>query len=127
MAAAVALLLPAPGSNNAERAVRRALARGTGVVELPDGVLEISSGFEIPPAAHDLEIRGAATGGSLVRASAHFHGRAIFLCERASGIRFSSFSIDGNLPATEMRAGLPPYNVAFENFAQANGILAAAV
>jgi hypothetical protein len=127
LAAAAALLLPAPGSSNAERAIRRALTAGTGVVELPDGVLEISRGFEIPQAAHDLEIRGAASGGSLVRASAHFRGRALFQCERASGIRFSNFAIDGNLPATEVRTGLPPSNVAFEKFTQANGILAAGV
>lgn len=127
IAAAVVLMLPAPGTSNAERAVRRALAKRTGVVELPDGVLEISSGFEIPAAAHDLEIRGAASGGSVVRASAHFRGRAIFLCERATAIRFSNFSIDGKRPATEVRAGLPPYNVAFEKFTPANGILAAAV
>lgn len=125
-AAAMALLIPTPGSR-AERAVRAALRAGTGVVELPDGVLEISSGFEIPPAAHDLEIRGAASGGSVVRASAHFRGRAIFLCERASGVRFSNFSIDGNLPVNEQRTGLPPYNVPFEKFTQANGILAAGI
>ncbi len=63
----------------------------------------------------------------MVRASARFRGRAIFLCERASGIRFSNFSIDGNLPATEARTGLPPYNVPFEKFTQANGILATGV
>ena len=106
-----------------EAAVQRTLRSGQQVVELPAGVIEISSGLVLPPGAHDLEIRGAPAGTTL-RASNGFRGRAIFLCDSASRIRLSGFTVDGNRAATAQPAGLPSYDQPFAQFTRGNGILA---
>jgi hypothetical protein len=132
--------LKAPESNSPEAEIRLKLRTGTGVVELPAGVVEISSELDIPDTAHDLEIRGAAAG-TLLRASDGFHGRAIFRCERAERIRFTGFTIDGNRRSTERvrytgftidgnrrspegPSGLPGFSTPFARFTRGNGILA---
>jgi len=101
------------------------------VIELPAGVIEISAEISIPASGHDIEIRGAASGktsgttsGTTLRASSSFRGRAIFLCERLSRIRFSGFTVDGNRTALEQPGGLPPYDQTFAQFTRGNGILA---
>ena len=124
VAAAILLLgPPASQSSPGEAAIRRALAAGTGVIELPAGSIEIAAEIEIPSGAHDLEIRGALSGTTL-HAADHFRGRAIFRCERATRVRFSNFSVDGNRGALERRAGLPGFSTTFARFAWGNGILA---
>lgn len=106
-----------------EMQICRALRAGTGAIQLPAGVVEISSELEIPAKAHDLEIRGAPAGTTL-RASKNFHGRAILICESGSRIRFSGFSLDGERAAIEQRSSLAPYDRAFAQFTARNGILA---
>ncbi len=117
------LILAAPGALAAsgETAIRKALQAGTGVVRLPAGEIEISAGFAIPSGAHDLEIIGDPAG-TVLRAAASFHGRAIFAARKAARLRFANFTIDGNRAALERRAGLPPH-VAFAGFYPNNGIL----
>jgi hypothetical protein len=115
-------VVPAAGIG-AEAAIRSALVAGTGVIELPAGIVEIRSEIEIPPGAHDLEIRGAASGTTL-RASNQFRGRAIFRVERATRVRFVDFAIDGNRAALERPAGLPGFSTPFARFTEGNGILA---
>ncbi len=133
--AAVAALLTAAGAivgrrppveTTAEAAIRRALRAGTGTVELPAGVTEVREEIAIPPGAHDLEIRGAASGSTL-RAADHFEGRAIFRCERATRVRFLNFAIDGNRYAPERPRGLPGFSTPFAYFTGENGILAVSV
>jgi hypothetical protein len=103
--------------------IRNALRAGTHAIQLPAGIVEISSELEIPTKAHDVEIRGAPAGTTL-RASKNFHGRAIFTCETGTRIRFSGFTLDGNRAALEQRSGLAPYDRPFARFTPGNGILA---
>ncbi len=133
--AAVAALLTAAGAiiwrrqpveTTAEAAIRRALQAGTGTVVLPAGVTGVQHEIAIPPGAHDLEIRGAASGSTL-RTADRFQGRAIFRCERATRIRFRNFAIDGNRNAIERPSGLPGFSTPFAYFTLGNGILAAGV
>jgi hypothetical protein len=135
LAAAIAALLvagelpllfaPRAGTSG-DATIRRALRIRTGTVELPAGTIEILSEIEIPPGAHDLEIRGAASGTTL-RASDHFRGRAMFRCERANRLRFANFTIDGNRDVLERPRGLPGFSTAFARFTEGNGILALGV
>ncbi len=106
-----------------ETAVRDKLRAGTGVVELPAGVVEVSSEIVIPTTAHDLEIRGAKAG-TVVRASTAFKGRALFVCLGGKNIRFTGFEMAGNREALESPAGLPPSDVPFVRFTRNSGILA---
>jgi len=106
-----------------EDAVRAALLAGHGVVELPAGLTEVSSELVIPAGSHDLEIRGAP-GGTVLRASARFHGRAVIRCEPSARVTLRGFTIDGNRAALEQPLSLPPSNVTFARFYRNNGILA---
>jgi hypothetical protein len=124
LAAAALLTLPSARSGTSgEAAIRLALTAGTGRIDLPAGIVEISAEIEIPAGAHDLEIRGAGSGTTL-RASDHFCGRAIFGCERASRVRFTGFTIDGNRSVLERRGGLPGFSTPFARFTVGSGILA---
>ena len=117
-----ALLLPGPRPA-IDAALRRALFSGTGVIELPAGVIDVPFELAVGPRAHDLEIRGASSGTTL-RASSHFRGRALIRCDSASRIRFTGFTIDGNRTALEHPFGLPPSNQSFAQFTAGNGIVA---
>ena len=106
-----------------ETAIHDALQRGTGVVLLPAGVIEVSSELAIPAGAHDLEIRGAPSG-TVLRAVANFQGRAILTLKSAARVRLAGFTIDGNRAALEKPVGLPPSDVPFCRFYRNNGLLA---
>lgn len=106
-----------------ESSLREKLRAGTGVIELPAGVVEVSSEIVIPATAHDLEIRGAAAG-TVVRAATTFQGRAIFVSGGGTNIKFSKFEIAGNREALAVPAGLAPSDVPFSRFTKNNGILA---
>ncbi len=114
---ALFLLLASP-----EQQIRQAVRAGTGVVQLPPGIVEISSEIELPAEARDLEIRGAGSGSTL-RAGDRFHGRAIFSARRGKNLRFANFTIDGNREKLARPAGLPPSDVTFSRFTTNNGLL----
>jgi hypothetical protein len=119
---AVLLLAAAAGLGAAGEAdIRKALARATGTVRLPAGVVEISGELAIPGGAHDLEVTGDPAG-TVLRATASFKGRAILSCRSGARIRFSRFTVDGNRAALERPLGLPP-NTDFVGFYPNNGIL----
>jgi hypothetical protein len=127
--AAAAMLIsihPISSAPGETQALRTALQAGTGLIELPAGTIEISRELEIPQGAHDLEIRGAGEG-TLLRMADSFEGRAIFVCNSGTRIRFRNFAIVGNLSPKNARAGLPAYDVPFEKFTRGNGILAAGI
>ncbi|HSB15639.1 MAG TPA: right-handed parallel beta-helix repeat-containing protein [Bryobacteraceae bacterium] len=90
---------------------------------LPAGTVELTSELKVPRKAHDLEIRGA-DGGTVIRASERFRGRALFVVESAARIRVRNITVDGNRAALAKPAGLPPYDVPFVQFTETNGILA---
>ena len=93
----------------------------TGMVRLPAGVTEISSELKLPDGAHDLTIAGG--GHSTLRASAGFHGRAIFSCRGCRNIHFMQFSIDGNRAALEKPLPFAPSDKTFASVFGDNGIL----
>jgi hypothetical protein len=125
-AAALLWLASGPAPLATEAAIREALRRGTGVVRIGPGRIEISAALEVPAGAHDLEIRGADPG-TVLRAAPGFRGPAIFVCRSAERIRFADFEIDGNRAALEKPTGLPPYDVPFSRFYENNGLLAESV
>jgi hypothetical protein len=69
---------------------------------------------------------GAEFSGRVLRAASDFQGRAL-LVVRGDGVHIHDITIDGNRDALEQRTGLPRYDVPFEKFTRANGILAAGV
>ena len=98
------------------------LKNGTGDVELPTGVTEVSSEIEIPFGAHDLTIHGAKAG-TVLRATTSFTGRAIFSSRGATKIHFENFEIEGNRAALNKPQGLAPSDVPFAKWTRNNGIL----
>ena len=113
----------AAGCAPTESGLRQSLARATGgVVQLPAGEIEITSEILLPPGARDLEIAGHRDGTAL-RAAVSFRGRALLVADGATRLRLRNFTIDGNRAAIGRPAGLPPYDVPFERFTTANGIL----
>jgi hypothetical protein len=104
-----------------ESRLRKTLAsQTTGVIQLPGGVIEVSSELRLAPGAHDLEIAGA---GTLFKAAKDFKGRAIFVAENARAIRFRDFSIDGNRAEFDQPREMAPPENAFRIFYSHNGIL----
>jgi hypothetical protein len=106
---------------SAEARLRKTLAtQVTGSIQLPTGVIEVSSELHLAPGAHDLEIVGA---GTILKAANHFKGRAILVVEGARAIRFRDFSIDGNRVAFDGPQEMAPSENAFRIFYSNNGIL----
>jgi hypothetical protein len=118
-----AALVASLGCGRPEVRLREQLASGRGRIVLPAGVTEVSAELAIPNGARDVEVVGAP-GGSVLRASNSFRGRAILRMDSASNVRLSGFSIDGNRAGLEKRTGLPPSGTTFSRFTEANGILA---
>jgi hypothetical protein len=109
-------------SATTEADLARALRSGTGIIELPAGVVIIHSELVIPEGSSSLEIHGHSSG-SVLQASSDFKGRAIIVAESASHLRLKNFRIDGNRSKLEVPIGLPPSNVSFARFYSNNGIL----
>src|ERR1700691_5445280 len=106
---------------NTESRLRKTLAtQTTGVIQLPAGVIEVSSELRLAAGAHDLEIAGA---GTLFKAAKEFKGRAIFVAENARAIRFHDFSIDGNRAAFDQPMEMAPSENAFRIFYSHSRIL----
>jgi hypothetical protein len=105
----------------AEARLRKTLAtQTTGAIQLPTGVIEISSELRLAPGAHDLDIVGS---GTILKAANDFKGRAIFVAEGARAIRFRDFSIDGNRVAFDGPREMAPPENAFRIFYSNSGIL----
>jgi len=121
--ALAAALLACLGCGGRELQIRKELERGTGLVRLPAGRIEVSSELVVPPGSRDLVIAGAASGTTLA-ASAGFRGAAVLHIESGKNIRILNLVIDGNRAALERPAGLPPSDVPFCRFTAGNGILA---
>jgi hypothetical protein len=118
--ALIDLILTSCGGS-AEARLRKTLAsQTTGVIQLPRGVIEVSSELRLAAGTHDLEISGA---GTLFKAAKNFKGRAIFVAENARAIRFRDFSIDGNRAEFDQPMEMAPPENAFRIFYSHNGIL----
>jgi len=112
------LLLAVPD----ESSIAARLKAGTGNIDLPAGVVQISREIQIPLGAHDLVVRGAAAG-TILRATPAFQGRAFFVTQGARNIRFEKFSLEGNRAATGKPQALAPSDVPFSKWTRNNGLL----
>jgi parallel beta-helix repeat protein len=108
---------------NGEEQIREQVRKPTGVIELPAGVVEVSSEIVIPPVARGLEIRGAK-GGTVLRTAPGFKGRAIFVLQGGANVQFHDFEVVGNRAPDQPAQGLAPDDVPFVRFTKNNGILA---
>jgi len=88
-------------------------------VQLGPGTVEIHQEMVLEDGA---ELRGAASG-SVLRAAADFHGRAMIVV-RGNHVLLRDFTVDGNREKLESRLGLPGYDVPFARFTPGNGVLA---
>lgn len=107
-----------------EEELRTALAKKTGTVTLPKGVIEISREIVLPGDAHDLDIRAA---GTTIQASKEFRGRALLVLPSGKNIKITDLSLDGSRDAVARPLGLPPSETMFSRFVPNNGILAETV
>ena len=122
---AILLFLPivACRATDSESALREMFTRQTGEIILPRGVTTLRQPLVVSGDAKDLIIRGAP-GGSTLRASSRFEGKALIHLRGGVRITLRDFAIDGNRLALEKPIGFPPSEVPFVEFYQANGIVA---
>ncbi|HFB97962.1 MAG TPA: right-handed parallel beta-helix repeat-containing protein [Bryobacterales bacterium] len=97
--------------------------RTSGEIRLPAGIFELASGIRIPPGAHDLVVTGSPEG-TILRAADNFEDRALLYVENAERITIRNLRIDGNRAALSRERDLPPSDVRFIDFHDANGIAA---
>jgi hypothetical protein len=88
-------------------------------VQLAPGTIEIHQEMVLED---NTEVRGAASG-SVLRAAADFHGRALIVV-RGNRVLLRDFEVDGNRERLELRLGLPGYDLPFARFTPGNGVLA---
>jgi hypothetical protein len=115
------LLLTSGCYKSPEANLRKRLATQlTGTINLPPGVVEVSSEFQLAPGAHDLDIVGS---GTLLKATDEFKGRAVLVAEGSRNIRLRDFSLDGNRIVLTRAVDAPaPENALRDSFLN-NGIL----
>jgi Right handed beta helix region len=124
IAALPAALTLASCAHSPENSLRRALAnQTTGTIQLREGTLEVSTELVLSPGSHDLEIVGA-TGGSTLKASPSFHGRALLVLDQVKNIRLRGFRIEGNRDAAPRPLEMAPPENYFRLYYPDNGILA---
>jgi hypothetical protein len=111
--AIAAILLLAPG---------RTLPPRGRFLQLAPGTVEVHTEMVLEDGA---EVRGAASG-SVLRAAADFHGRALIVV-RGSHVLLHDFTVDGNRATLETRMGMPGYDMPFARFTPDNGVLAEGV
>ncbi|HTW67046.1 MAG TPA: right-handed parallel beta-helix repeat-containing protein [Bryobacteraceae bacterium] len=105
-----------------EQALPAEFQRTTGRIELPAGTIELHSPLELAAGAHDLEIEGNRAG-SVLRLAADFRGKAAIVGHNSSNVRVSGFQIIGNRAAFTTAKYLPPSDVTFADYYDANGIV----
>jgi Right handed beta helix region len=86
---------------------------------LPAGTIVLHAPLELAEGAHDIVIDGTST----LRMAADFQGKAAIVGNNVSNVRLSAFSIIGNRGALTTVKYLPPSDVTFASFYDANGIL----
>jgi hypothetical protein len=118
--ALIALNCVSCGGTDESRLRKKLATQTTGSIQLPAGLIEISSELVLAPGAHDLEIVGS---GTLFKVSDDFKGRAVFVAEHALRIRFRDFSINGNRAMLDHPAEMAPPENYFRLFYSNNGLL----
>ena len=105
-----------------EQSLRASFLRTTGRIQLPAGTIDLHAPLELAAGAHDIVIDGDPSGSSL-RLAADFQGKAAIVGNTVSNVRLSGFQITGNRAALGTAKYLPPSDITFAKFYDANGIV----
>ena len=116
----IALLFWAAVPQPTEEQIQTLLRDAHGSVRLPAGTIELRRGLTLPDGTHDLDISGNKT---TLRASSHFHGRALMACRACRNLTLHNLSIDGNRQANQRAVALPSSNQTFAASFDNNGLL----
>lgn len=95
--------------------------RKTGVIQLPDGVIRVSSELPAFTGVSNLSIRGS--GNTILQITEDFSGRAALVFERSRGVHVENLTILRTEPVSRRAEMAPPEN-AFRLWHKDNGILA---
>ena len=111
-------------ADSPESLLRKALETKTGMVTLPAGEIVVGREVQLPPDAHDLDIRGSNT---TIKASEYFRGRALLVIPGGRNIRVHDLTLDGNRDALGRMLSLPAGGAPYSRLLPGNGIVAEAV
>lgn len=121
VALSVLLLTASACSESPEARLRKTLrSQITGIIHLPPGTIEVSTELMLARGAHDLTVVGSNT---ILKASAHFQGRAVLCAEEVKHIRLADFSVDGNREALSKPMEMAPPENQFRVYYPNNGML----
>ncbi len=102
--------------------LRADVARGTGVVELPEGETHLDRPLVIPRGSRGLTVRGSAKGSVLVM-DPRFEGSAAIVAEGATDLTLTGFSVRGNRNELKSDWYLPEHYEPFADYYTGNGIV----
>lgn len=105
-----------------EAVLRAEMHSISGRITLPPGVTELHMPLEFERGAHDIELRGDASG-SILRLAKDFKGRAAILGVDVQSIKLEDFRIIGERTSLIRDLYLPPSDVTFADYYTDNGIL----
>jgi hypothetical protein len=105
-----------------ERELRSQFRRITGQIGLPAGTVDLHAPLQFEPGAHDIEVRGHASG-SVLRLAGDFQGRAAIVGHGMKNVRLAGFHIVGARPVSPTNVYLPGSNTPFADFYEGNGIV----
>ncbi|HTC34025.1 MAG TPA: right-handed parallel beta-helix repeat-containing protein [Bryobacteraceae bacterium] len=105
-----------------EQALRAAFRQTSGRIQLPAGTIDLHAPLELAPGAHDIDVQGDQSG-SILRLAADFQGAAAILGNGVSNVSVSGLKIIGNRAALSTAKYLPPSDVTFANYYDANGVI----
>src|SRR5262245_54016610 len=117
---AVAVLIGSSCSSP-ESSLQSQLARGSGVVKLPDGVTMLSRELKVPANSAGVDIVGGRD--SVRRAEPGFDGRGLVVVQNSSRVKMRNFKLEGNRADVERPVDIPPASSSFLSHFQGNGIL----
>jgi len=115
------VLLCASGCGSPESNLQSQLSRGSGVVQLPDGVTSLTRELKVRPNSAGLEIVGGKDS-SLV-AGPGFDGRALIVVQNSSGVKIRNLQLEGNRSTVDRPADIPPASSPFLSHFAGNGIM----
>ena len=119
--AIVAILALSGCSGTPEESLRKELRLKTsGVIQLPAGIIEITTPLELTAGSHDLEMVG---NGTLIKATSRFRGAAMIVVKGARHIRLRDFSLDGERNTLAKPVEMVPPENALRVWYDNNGVL----
>jgi hypothetical protein len=105
-----------------ETTLRAEFHRRTGSITLPPGVTELHKPLQFDAGAHDINLRGDASGSTLLLAK-DFEGRAAILGVNVANVRLEKFQVIGDRAGLVSNLYLPASNVRFADYYDRNGVV----